>query len=83
MWLVSQNTKVPLQSFKTKHEAHAWGRERLHGWFMVWREKGRLEAERGSQGAGKMGQGARKMGQGAGLKDHGPGPKGFGDVTKV
>ena len=40
MWLVSQNTKVPLQSFKTKHEAHAWGRERLHGWFIVWQGKG-------------------------------------------
>jgi hypothetical protein len=69
MWLVSQNTKVPLQSFKTKHEAHAWGRERLHGWFIVWQEK-----EAKEQG---------KRGQGAGLKDHGPGPKGLGNVTKV
>jgi hypothetical protein len=76
MWLVSQNTKVPLQSFKTKHEAHAWGRERLHGWFIVW------------QGKGVRDQGGRttdqeKRGQGAGLKDHGPGPKGLGNVTKV
>ena len=69
MWLVSQNTKVPLQSFKTKHEAHAWGRERLHGWFIVWQGKGAKE-----QG---------KRGQGAGLKDHGPGPGGFENVTKV
>ena len=69
MWLVSQNTKVPLQSFKTKHEAHAWGRERLHGWFIVWQGKGVRE-----QG---------KRGQGAGLKDHGPGPGGFENVTKV
>jgi len=76
MWLVSQNTKEPLRSFKTKHEAHAWGRERLHGWFIVWQGKGRLEAERGGHGAGKRGQGA-------GWKDHGPGPKGFECVTKV
>ena len=69
MWLVSQNTKVPLQSFKTKHEAHAWGRERLHGWFIVW------------QGKGVTGQ--EKRGQGVGLKDHGPGPGGLGNVTKV
>ena len=69
MWLVSQNTKVPLQSFKTKHEAHAWGRERLHGWFMVWREKGV--------------RGHEKRGQGVGWEDHGPGPKGLGNVTKV
>lgn len=69
MWLVSQNTKVPLQSFKTKREAHAWGRERLHGWFIVWQGKGATE-----QG---------KRGQGAGWKDHGPGPKGFESVTKV
>lgn len=61
MWLVSQNTKVPLQSFKTKHEAHAWGRERLHGWFIVWQGK-----EAKEQG---------KRGQGAGWKDHGPGAK--------
>ena len=62
MWLVSQNTKVPLQSFKTKHEAHAWGRERLHGWFIVWQGKGRLEAERGGQGAGKKRSGSRVEG---------------------
>lgn len=69
MWLVSQNTKVPLQSFKTKREAHAWGRERLHGWFIVWRAQGV--------------RGQEKRGQGAGLKDHGPGPGGLGNVTKV
>ena len=76
MWLVSQNTKVPLQSFKTKHEAHAWGRERLHGWFIVWQGEG-------VRGQEKRDQGAAKMGQGAGLKDHGPGPGGFESVTKV
>ena len=69
MWLVSQNTKEPLRSFKTKHEAHAWGRERLHGWFIVW------------QGKGVRGQ--EKRGQGVGWKDHGPGPGGFESVTKV
>ena len=61
MWLVSQNTKVPLQSFKTKREAHAWGRERLHGWFIVWQGKEAKEQ-------GKRGQGAR-------WEDHGPGAK--------
>ena len=51
MWLVSQNTKVPLQSFKTKREAHAWGRERLHGWFIVWQGKeGQGAGEKGSRG---------------------------------
>ena len=59
MWLVSQNTKEPLQSFKTKREAHAWGRERLHGWFMVWREKGS-----GSRVKGVTGHGGRTTDQG-------------------
>ena len=76
MWLVSQNTKVPLQSFKTKHEAHAWGRERLHGWFIVWQAK-----EVREQGGRTTDQ--EKRGHGAGLEDHGPGPKGFENVTKV
>ena len=56
MWLVSQNTKVPLQSFKTKHEAHAWGRERLHGWFIVWQGKGVRE-----QGGRTTDQGPRAL----------------------
>ena len=57
MWLVSQNTKVPLQSFKTKHEAHAWGRERLHGWFIVWQEKRGQGAGLKDHGPGPKGLG--------------------------
>ena len=67
MWLVSQNTKEPLQSFKTKREAHAWGRERLHGWFIVWQGKGGQRArEKGSGGRGKgvTGHGGRTTDQG-------------------
>ena len=76
MWLVSQNTKVPLQSFKTKREAHAWGRERLHGWFIVWQRKGSGDTKKGVREQGKRGHGAW-------WKDHGPGPGGFENVTKV
>ena len=61
MWLVSQNTKVPLQSFKTKREAHAWGQERLHGWFIVW------------QGKGVTGQEKEVREQGGRTTDQGPG----------